>query len=86
MPLTIVGNALHVAMANPADIFALEALSLLSRMRIEPVAASEKEVREAIDFNYKSFGEIAEQVSRIPAAAGGEIEEPLSDHKRLPVA
>jgi len=77
MPLTIVGNALHVAMANPADIFALEALALLSRMRIEPVAASEKEIQEAIDFNYKGFGEIAEQVSRIPMAAEGMDEADL---------
>jgi len=66
IPIAIVDNTLQVAMANPADIFALEALALQSRMRIEPIAASEKEVREALDFSYKSFGQIEEQVSRIP--------------------
>jgi general secretion pathway protein E len=69
MPIAIVDNALQVAMANPADIFALEALALQSHMRIEPIAANEKEVREAIDFNYRGFGQIEEQVSRIPQDA-----------------
>ena len=69
VPIAIVDNALQVAMANPADIFALEALALQSRMRIEPIAVTEKEVQEAIDFNYRGFGEIAEQVSRISTGA-----------------
>ena len=65
IPLTISGNTLQVAMADPTDVFALEAFSALSRMRIKPVAASTKEVREAIDFNYKGYGEIEQQLSRI---------------------
>jgi general secretion pathway protein E len=65
VPVAIVDNTLQVAMANPADIFALEALALQSRMRIEPIAVSEKEVQEAIDFNYRGFGEIEEQASLI---------------------
>ncbi|MBE9482764.1 MAG: Flp pilus assembly complex ATPase component TadA [Chloroflexi bacterium] len=65
IPLSISGNTLQVAMADPTDIFALEAFSALSRMRIKPIAASAKEVREAIDFNYKGLGEIEKQLSRI---------------------
>jgi general secretion pathway protein E len=65
IPLTISGKTLEVAMADPTDIFALEALSAQSRMRIRPVAASAQEVRDAIDFNYKGYGEIETQVSRI---------------------
>ena len=77
MPIAIVDNALQVAMATPSDIFALEALGLQSRMRIEPIAASEKEIREATDFNYKGFGQIEEQISRIPADAGAVDEQAL---------
>ena len=66
MPVSIVNNALQVYIANPADIFALEALASQSRMRIEPVAANEKEIRDAIDFNYRGFGQVEEQISRIP--------------------
>ncbi len=53
MPLSLVNDTLQVAMANPSDIFALEALGLQSRKRIEPVPATEKEVLEAVDMNYR---------------------------------
>ena len=65
IPLAISGNTLEVAMADPTDIFALEAFSALSRMRIKPVAAGSDAVREAIDFNYKGYGEIENQLSRV---------------------
>jgi len=65
VPLEINDNALRVAMANPADIFALEALASQSQMRIEPEAASAEEIQEAIDFNYQSYDEIEKQISNI---------------------
>ncbi|MDH4366675.1 MAG: GspE/PulE family protein [Dehalococcoidia bacterium] len=65
IPLSISGKTLEVAMADPTDIFALEALSAQARMRIRPVLATAQEVRDAIDFNYKGFGEIEKQVSSI---------------------
>jgi general secretion pathway protein E len=69
IPLAISGKTLEVAMVDPTDIFALEALSAQSRMRIRPVAATAQEVRDAIDFNYKAYGEIEKQVSRISIPA-----------------
>jgi len=65
VPLAISGNTLEIAMSDPTDIFALEAFSALSRMRIKPVTASADAVREAIDFNYKGYGEIEKQLSRV---------------------
>ena len=65
IPLSISGNALQVAMADPTDIFAIEAFSAQSRMRVSPLAASSREIREAIDFSYKGYGEIEKQISRI---------------------
>jgi general secretion pathway protein E len=65
IPLAVSGNTLEVAMSDPTDIFALEAFSALSRMRIKPVAATAEVVREAIDFNYKGYGEIEKQLSRV---------------------
>jgi general secretion pathway protein E len=56
---------MEVAIADPTDIFALEAISAHSRMRIKPVAATAQEIRDAIDFNYKAYGEIEKQVSSI---------------------
>jgi type II secretory ATPase GspE/PulE/Tfp pilus assembly ATPase PilB-like protein len=65
VPVSVSGDTLEVAMADPTDIFALEAFSALCRMRIKPIAADTKEIREAIDFNYKGYGEIEKQVSRV---------------------
>jgi len=65
IPLSISNKTLEVAMADPTDIFALDALTAQSRMRIRPVAATIQEVRDAIDFNYKAYSEIEEQISRV---------------------
>jgi general secretion pathway protein E len=61
VPLSINDNTLRVAMANPDDIMAIQALSAKTKMRIEPVMATANDVQEAIDFNYKAFGEIGKQ-------------------------
>ena len=66
IPIAIDGNSLRVAMAEPSDVFALEALTIQSQMRIEPVVASAKEIQQAIDFNYKAYDEIERQISHIP--------------------
>ncbi len=75
IPLTVGGNILHVAMANPTDIFALEGLATQSQMRIEPETASAKEIQEAIDFNYKAYDEIEKQISSITSPNGTTIDQ-----------
>ncbi|MBI4186346.1 MAG: type II/IV secretion system protein [Chloroflexi bacterium] len=65
IPLRVNEHVLRVAMANPADILALEALGTHSQMRIETEAANVEEILEAIDFNYKSYDEIERQISNI---------------------
>jgi len=65
IPLEISGNVLHVAMVNPSDIIALEALATRSQMHVVPVKASAQEIQDAIDFNYQSYEEIEKQISSI---------------------
>jgi len=65
IPLIAKNNVLRVAMANPTDILALEALASWSQMRIVPEPATGEEVVEAIDFNYKAYEEIEKQISNI---------------------
>ncbi len=77
IPLTISGRTMEVAIADPTDIFALEAISAHSRMRIKPVAATAQEIRDAIDFNYKAYGEIEKQVSSI-SIPEGETDEKIA--------
>ena len=65
IPLEVNDNTLQVAMANPSDILALEALASYCQLRIEPEVASAEEIQEAIDFNYQSYEEIEKQISSI---------------------
>jgi len=52
-------------MADQTDIFAMEAFAAQSKLRIIPMAAGSREIREAIDFSYKGYGEIESQISKI---------------------
>jgi len=78
IPLAVDGNVLRVAMANPSDILALEALASWSQMRIEPEAATAEEVLDAIDFNYKAYDEIEKQISSISLSDGSKIKKQLT--------
>ena len=75
IPINITdNNILEVAMVNPSDIVTIQVLEHQSRMRIRAVPAEKKEIQDAIDFNYKGFGQIAEQIARIdvgPDTAAG---------------
>ena len=66
MPLAIIDNALQVAMAEADDVLALEALAARAQMRVEPAVAVVEDIQEAIDRNYKAYGEIEEQFDNIP--------------------
>ncbi|MEK7281219.1 MAG: GspE/PulE family protein, partial [Chloroflexota bacterium] len=74
IPLSISGNTLQIVMADPSDIFALEAFATKTRMRIKPLAASAEEVRKAIDLNYKDYGDIEKNIAlvSIPHEASDE--------------
>ena len=69
IPISVSGNTMVVAMSDPSDILALEAFSVQSRKRIKPMAATSKEIREAIDFSYKGYSEIEKQISNIQSSA-----------------
>ncbi len=87
IPIELDDNALRVAMANPADILALEALASRSQMRIEPELATIREIQEAIDFNYQSYDEIEKQLSSIaPTEDTSEAPEGLDTVTDAPVA
>jgi general secretion pathway protein E len=69
IPLSVERNTLKVAMANPDDVLAIEALSARTKKRIEPVSAQLIDVKEAIDFNYRAFSTIADQVGSVESKA-----------------
>jgi type II secretory ATPase GspE/PulE/Tfp pilus assembly ATPase PilB-like protein len=70
VPLAVEGEILRVAMANPDDILAIEALAARTKKRIFAVPASAADIREAIDFNYKAFGDIVKQFGSVVTTSG----------------
>ncbi len=75
IPLEVSDGVLRVAMANPSDIIALEALTTRTQMPVEPELATTEEIQEAIDFNYQSYEEIEKQISSIsiPSEAAEQL-------------
>ncbi len=69
LPISVNEGILEVAMVNSSDLATIQVLEMQSKMRIKAVAADQKEILDAIDFNYKGFGQIADQISRIETAA-----------------
>lgn len=65
IPLSVSNNTLTVVMADPTDVFALEAIAANTKMRVKPITGRVDEVREAIDLNYKGYGEIEKQISNV---------------------
>ena len=65
IPVAINEGTLLIAIADPTDIFALEALTAQSGLRVEPHIGDPDEIRQAIDFNYRAYDEIEKKVSSI---------------------
>ena len=52
LPMSLDSNTLRVFMADPSDIRTIENLSIYTRKRIDPVAASDADIKEGIEYNY----------------------------------
>jgi general secretion pathway protein E len=55
-------------MSNTDDILAIQAIAAKTKMRIEPAPATPSDLQQAIDFNYKAFGDIAKQFGTLAPA------------------
>jgi general secretion pathway protein E len=69
LPMGVTDNVLEVAMVNASDLATIQILEMQSKMRVKAVSADQKEIMDAIDFNYKGFGKISEQISHIETGA-----------------
>jgi type IV pilus assembly protein PilB len=70
-PVSMLDNTLHLAMVNPLDTLACDLIQARTGMRIEPLIATERDVRTTIDRFYTHFN----RMQRSPAAG------PLQDAK-----
>ena len=76
IPISKIGKALTVAMADPLNLFAIDDLKMLTKYQIDLVIATENDVRDAIN-NY--YGTHTQEISKIltempheDVEAGGE--------------
>ncbi len=78
LPLDIIGGSLAIVMADALDVQAIDSISAVTKMRIEPMMADPDEVRSAIDRNYKVGDTIkAEEEAEAEELISAEAEAPV---------
>ena len=86
IPLDVVGDSLIVVMADPEDIRTIEDIKAQARMRIEVALGIPSEIKQAINLNYRSRGEIDKQVSQFAPPAEEKAEVTSELIAKTPVA
>jgi twitching motility protein PilT len=80
VPISVLDGSLHAAMVNPLDTLACDLIQARTGMRLEPMVATEREIRGAID---RMYGHLAREAKggvpqpaeeRVPARASEEGE------------
>ncbi len=82
VPISIENETLQVALAEPDNILVIEALAALTKKRIKPVPATTEDIHQAIDFNYKAFGDIAKHFgpeTQLSVTTAEEIAAEMAD-------
>ncbi|MGL4340377.1 MAG: GspE/PulE family protein, partial [Rhodoglobus sp.] len=60
LPISVSGDLLTVAMADPGNVFALDDIRAATHMQISPVVAERQDLRTAIDRFMRADGELSE--------------------------
>jgi len=72
IPLAMTDNTLQVAMAEADNVLILEELAARTQMKIAPAVAPTDEIQEAIDRNYKAYGEIEAELNHVAPSPATE--------------
>jgi general secretion pathway protein E len=86
IPLDIVSDSLIVVMADPEDIRTIEDIKAQARMRIEVALGIPSDIKQAINLNYRSRGEIDKQVSQFAPPAEEKVKVTSELIAKTPVA
>lgn len=74
MPVAILGNTLTLAMSDPLNIFAIDDIKMLTQFDIDPVLATEADIKEAITAYYGSQGTEMTKILEEAKEKEGELE------------
>ena len=72
LPVSCIGKTLTIAMADPLNVFALDTISTMTGLSVNPLLAAASEVQEAID-QYYGMG-VEESLKEILRKAEGHVE------------
>lgn len=86
IPISVIGKVLTVAMSDPLNIFAIDDLKVLTKYQVEPVVATEADIKNAIEVNYGSRAgqDISRILEEIPDEKV-ELEEKKDDEDQMDV-
>lgn len=74
LPLEIQDGRLHIAMANPLDVFAIDELRMMTGLEIEPLIAVEEDLNSVLANYYQSDAFVTDAVAGVIKDFGGDVE------------
>ena len=76
IPISKIGNVLTIAMADPLNIFAIDDIKTVTNYQIQPIIATESDIKEAINTYYGMAGEdIFEMLDEVSSSDALEVEK-----------
>jgi len=81
IPISKIGTALTVAMADPLNIFAIDDLKTLTSFKIEPVIATEDDIKEALHTAYAAHAQEQEIANILQGSGLDEDVEVLTEEE-----
>lgn len=73
LPVSILGNTLTLAMADPLNIFAMDDIKMITNHEIDPVIATDQDIKDSIGNYYSSQSEMTDIIEE--AEKRGDEEE-----------
>ena len=76
MPVSRIGDVLTVAMADPLNIFAIDDIKTLTNYHIQPILATENDIKEAIGtyYNIAAIENISDMLDQAESSDVSEVE------------
>ncbi|MBU4375898.1 MAG: Flp pilus assembly complex ATPase component TadA [Candidatus Omnitrophica bacterium] len=84
LPVAILGNTLTLAMSDPLNIFAIDDIRMLTKFDIDPVLATESDIKEAINIYYGTASTEMSQILEDAKEKEGELE--VVEHEDIDIS
>src|SRR5262245_61336947 len=79
MPLSRVDHTLKVALADPFNVVAIDALHQVTGLAIDVVTAPERDILNCLDLHYQIGDTIEQSIDKVLEEKAEEIAEPLEE-------